>query len=157
MKYDNSKPRLRHFNQTYYIQVNPPQSERNFKILHSRARHCFMGLWCYRALSNKCVHHRNEIRENKCRTQNVCFCNIIWRISSQLNKTWWRHQMETYSALLAICARNSPVTGEFPTKRLVSRNFGVFFNRRLNKWLSKQSWGWWFETPSRPLWRHCNE
>ena len=27
----------------------------------------------------------------------------------------------------------------------------------LNKRLSKQSWGWWFETPSRPLWRHCNE
>ena len=26
-----------------------------------------------------------------------------------------------------------------------------------NKRLSKQSWGWWFETPSRPLWRHCNE
>ena len=28
---------------------------------------------------------------------------------------------------------------------------------RLNKRLSKQSWGWWFETPSRSLWRHCNE
>ena len=26
----------------------------------------------------------------------------------------------------------------------------------LNKRWSKQSWGWWFETPSRPLWRHCN-
>ena len=31
------------------------------------------------------------------------------------------------------------------------------FYLRLNKWLSKQSWGWWFETLSRPLWRHCNE
>ena len=30
------------------------------------------------------------------------------------------------------------------------------FYRRLNKWLSKQSWGWWFETPSRSLWRHRN-
>ena len=28
--------------------------------------------------------------------------------------------------------------------------------RRLNKRLSKQSWGWWFETPSRSLWRHRN-
>ena len=27
----------------------------------------------------------------------------------------------------------------------------------LNTWLSKQSWGWWFDTPSRTLWRHCNE
>ena len=32
----------------------------------------------------------------------------------------------------------------------------AFFDLRLNKPLSKQSWGWWFETLSRPLWRHCN-
>ena len=31
----------------------------------------------------------------------------------------------------------------------------VFFDLRLNKRLSKQSWSWWFETPSRSLWRHC--
>ena len=70
--------------------------------------------------------------------------------------TWWRHQMETFSALLAICAGNSRVPGEFPTKRLVTRSFDVFFDLRLNKRLRKQSWGWWFETLSRPLWRHCN-
>ena len=35
--------------------------------------------------------------------------------------TYWRHQMETFSALLAICAGNSPVTGEFPTPRPVTR------------------------------------
>ena len=65
--------------------------------------------------------------------------------------------METFSALMAICAGNSPVTGEFPAQRPVTRSFDVFFHLRLNKRLSKQSWGWWFETPSRPLWRHCNE
>ena len=70
--------------------------------------------------------------------------------------SWWRHQMETSSALLAICAGNSPVPGEFPTQRPVTRSFDVFFGRRLNKRLSKQSWGWWFETLSRPLWRHRN-
>ena len=69
---------------------------------------------------------------------------------------WWRHQMETFSALLAICAGNSPVTGEFPAQRPVKQSFDVFFDLRLNKWLIKQSWDWWFETPSRPLWRHCN-
>ena len=37
--------------------------------------------------------------------------------------TWWRHQMETFSALLAICARNSPVPGEFPAQRPVTRSF----------------------------------
>ena len=64
--------------------------------------------------------------------------------------------METFSALLALCAGNSPVTGEFPAQRPVTRSFDVFFDLRFNKRLSKQSWGWWFETPSRSLWRHCN-
>ena len=52
---------------------------------------------------------------------------------------WWRHQMEIFSALLALCVGNSPVTGEFPSQRLVTRSFGVFFDLRLNKGLSKQS------------------
>ena len=64
--------------------------------------------------------------------------------------------METFSALLVLCAGNSPVTGEFPTQRPVTRSFDVFFDLRLNNGLSKQSWGWWFEAPSHPLWRHCN-
>ena len=64
--------------------------------------------------------------------------------------------METFSALLALCAGNSPVTGGFPSQRPVTRSFDVFFDLRLNKRLGKQSWGWWFQTPSRPLWRHCN-
>ena len=55
---------------------------------------------------------------------------------------WWRHQMETLSALLAICAGNSPGTGEFPEQRSATRSFDVFFDLRLNKRLRKQSWGW---------------
>ena len=70
--------------------------------------------------------------------------------------SWWRHRMEIFSALLALCAGNSPVTGEFPTQRPVTRSFGVFFDLRLSKRLSKQSWGWWSETPSPSFWRHCN-
>ena len=65
--------------------------------------------------------------------------------------------MEIFSALLAICAGNSPVTGEFPTQRPVTRSFDVYFDLRPNERLSKQSWGWWFETLSRSLWRHRNE
>ena len=53
--------------------------------------------------------------------------------------SWWRHQMETVSALLAICAGNSPVPGEFPAQRPVTRGFDVFFDMRLNKRLSQQS------------------
>ena len=47
--------------------------------------------------------------------------------------------------------------GEFPTQRPVTRSFDVFFDLRLNKPLSKQSWGWWFDTLSRSLWRHRND
>ena len=47
--------------------------------------------------------------------------------------------------------------GEFPTQRPVTRSFDVFFDLRLNKRLSKQPWGWWFETPSWSLWRQFNE
>ena len=38
--------------------------------------------------------------------------------------------------------------GEFPAQRPVTRNFDVFFDLHPNKRLSKQPWGWWFETPS---------
>ena len=36
--------------------------------------------------------------------------------------------METFSALLAICAENSPVSGEFPEQRPVTRSFDIFFD-----------------------------
>ena len=60
-------------------------------------------------------------------------------------------------ALLAICAGNSPVSGEFPAQRPVTGGFDVFFDLRPDKQLSKQWWGWWFETPSHLLWRHRND
>ena len=50
--------------------------------------------------------------------------------------------MESFSVLLAICAGNSPVTGEFPAQRPVTRSFDVFFDLRLNKrtFVHKISW-----------------
>ena len=75
---------------------------------------------------------------------------LLWLIS------WWRHRLETFSTLLVLCAGNSPVTGEFPSKRPVTRSFDVFFDRRLNKRLSKHSIRRWFETPAHSLWCHCN-
>ena len=44
-----------------------------------------------------------------------------------------------------------------PAQRPVTQSFDVFFDLRLSKCLSKQSWGWSFKTQSRPLWRHRNE
>ena len=87
------------------------------------------------------------------------FQNQIWIRETTLRSgfcAWWRHHMETFSALLAICAGNSPVPGEIPAQRPVTWSFDVFFDLRLNKRLRKQSWGWWFETLSRPLWRQCD-
>ena len=69
--------------------------------------------------------------------------------------SWWRQQMETFSALLALRAGNWPVTGEFPSQRPETPSFDIFFELCLNKRLRKQSWDRWFETPSRSLWRHC--
>ena len=77
-------------------------------------------------------------------------------VPMQPGLSWWCHQMETFSASLALCAGNSPVTGEFPLQMPVTRSFDVFFDLHPTKWLSKQSWGWWFETSSRSLWRHRN-
>ena len=58
--------------------------------------------------------------------------------------------METFSALLALCAGNSPVIGEFPAQSPVTQSFDVSFDLRLSKRLSKQLRGWWIETISRP-------
>ena len=71
------------------------------------------------------------------------------------------HGMMTSSNVDTFCVTD-PLCGEFtghrwiPTQRPVMRSFDVFFDLRLNKRLSKQLWGWWLETPSCPLWRHCN-
>ena len=70
--------------------------------------------------------------------------------------SWWRHQIETFSVLLAFWEGNSPVTGGFPSQGPVTQSFDVFFDLRLNKHLSTQSRSWWFETPSHSLWRYCN-
>ena len=89
---------------------------------------------------------------NSCSSEAIV-CNLEWQIGDYIS--WWRHQMKTFSALLAICAGNSPFTGEFSAQGSVTRSFDVFFDLRLNKRLNKQWWGWWFETPSCPLWRYC--
>ena len=67
--------------------------------------------------------------------------------------------MEKISALLALFVGNSPVTGEFPSERPVMGSFDVFSDLLLNKRLSKQSWGWWFETNYAPVyvWEYVSD
>ena len=89
----------------------------------------------------------------------MILCHLCWMFEIERKQctpvSWWRHQIETFSALLATCAGNSPVSGEFPAQRPMTRSFDAFFDLRPNKRLSKQWWGWWVETPSSPFWRHC--
>ena len=83
------------------------------------------------------------------------FCSDIHKHSH------WRQIMMTSSNGNIFCVTGH-LCGEsngyrwIPRTRLVTRSFDVSFDLRLNKRLSKQSWGWWFETPPRPLWRHSN-
>ena len=98
----------------------------------------------------------------------ICNVSCVWRLRLWclsltpcdvcviVERPWWRHQMETFSALLANCAGNSPATDEFRAQSPVTRSFDVFFDLPLNERLSKHSWGWWFVTLSGPLWRHSN-
>ena len=65
----------------------------------------------------------------------------------------WRHKMETFSALLAHCAGNSPNP---PTKTSDAEPWCFLWSAAWNKLLCRQSSGWWFETSPRPLCRHCN-
>ena len=112
------------------------------------------------------VYHKtvsNSLHKNEMFSANEglsCLCYSLWDNLQMLKNggdTWWRHQMERFSVVLALSAGNSPVTGEFPTQRPVTRSFDVSLICALNKRLSKQPWGWWFETSSSSLWRHYNE
>ena len=54
----------------------------------------------------------------------ICLNNVFYASQGNVDKdnvSRWRHQMETFSALLANCAGNSPVTGESPAQRPVTR------------------------------------
>ena len=45
--------------------------------------------------------------------------------------------MDTFSALMAISAGNSPVSGEFPAQRPVTWSFDVFFDLHwINRWVN---------------------
>ena len=74
-----------------------------------------------------------------------------WNPSGHM-PSWWSQQMEIFSALLALCECNPPVTGGFTSQRAVAGSYDVFFYLRLNKQTRRR----WFETTSRSLWRPCN-
>ena len=80
----------------------------------------------------------------------ISMCTYSKLVSAFL---WWdEHAFMMTSSNRNIFQSTGSLCGEIPSQRPLTRSFGVFFDLRLNIRLSKQSWGWWFETP---LWRHC--
>ena len=103
---------------------------------HFHSRKC---IWmCY--LQNPSHLSRPQCIKHPCSPGNVSHGDVIK----------WKHFRVTDH----LCGE---FTGhQFHVQRPVTRSFGVFFDLRPNKRLSKQSWGWWFETSLRPFWRHRN-
>ena len=99
--------------------------------------------------SLQCTPVSVSVRVINLSCKDFSFC-YPWR--SSWNPLMMTSSNGNISAWLAICAGNSP----FPAQRQVTRSFDVVFDLRLNKRLSKQSWGWWFETILHPLWSHSN-
>ena len=90
----------------YFMWIHYERLRNHNKAKHNKTVSIFLGIYC--------------IGEN-----------IVLNPFALLFGAWWRHQMETFFALLAICAGNSPVPGEFPAQRPVTRTFDVFFDPRL--------------------------
>ena len=78
------------------------------------------GNWEFSTIFSSCMN-----------TQTFSVSLSIW-ISKHSPMPWWRHQMETFSALLAICAGNSPVPDEFTAQRPVTRSFDFFICTSIN-------------------------
>ena len=71
-------------------------------------------------------------------TVNDLKCGKILYCCISMNISWRRHRMESFSALLGLCAGNLPVTGEFPAQRPVTHSFGVFLT---NGWVNNRDAG----------------
>ena len=87
-----------------------------------------------------------------------CTTDDYWQFTHRVRPhAWWRHQMETFSPILVLCAGNSPDTGEFPALRPVTRSFDVFFSicATINGWVNKREAGDW-RRHRAPLWRQYN-
>ena len=86
----------------------------------------------------------------------------VWLIHTrQTNCCSWHHMMTSSNGNIFrvtghLCGE---ITGHrwIPPTKASDAELWCFLCLRLNKWLSKQSWGWWYETPSHPLWRHGND
>ena len=74
------------------------------------------------------------------------------KISYPCPKPWYRHRMETVSALPVLSEGNPPVIGRFPSPRAINAGLDVIFDISRNKRWNEQSSRRWVET----LNAHCD-
>ena len=126
-----------------------------WRIYESAGRNKFMVTWHFKTRK----WFTSEFLLIRFTTNILPVCN--WKTTSEISTSLIAQYMMTSSngnifrVTGPLCGEFTG-PGEFPSQRPVTRSFDVFFDLHLNKRLSKQSRGWRFETPSRPLWRHCN-
>ena len=133
--------------------VQPPQAHNHGKIWQQWERETpdsmMMIRWVMNISSRSPKLHRASLTHTNPhiarKTRKVRVIDVFygWYDCHGFNvmkyRSWWRHQRETFCALLALCAGNSPVTGEFPSQRPVTRSFDVsLICAWINDWVNNR-------------------
>ena len=104
----------------YFLWVHYERLHNHNKAKHNKTVRIFLGIYCMSFI----IYSFIKTFRHYFLFQTLIFHGYHdWR-----TEPWRRHQMEKFSALLALCAGNSPVSGEFPSQRPVARSFDVFFD-----------------------------
>ena len=119
-------------------------------IKKGRERHIF--------LFEMCLLFAKEMKDNNGKSKymykfKLLVSRIFYFLFCHDDVIKWKHLARYWPFVQGI--HRSPVKWG-PAQRPLMRSFDVIFDLRLNERLSKQYCGWWFETPSCPLWRHSN-
>ena len=105
-----------------FVKWTPVQWEHRKTGQHPSPSHRLL----YRVELYTFIHGRAVGVRDLCVTAMSESCEVrIWLKCQEIVSSWWRHQVEAFSALLGFCAGNSPVTGEFPSQRPVTRSYDV--------------------------------
>ena len=126
--------------------VNPNVAKRPLKYKDSSAKH---------GLTPSKISHRPEecphwgLEWRKCSNGKCCHDNISCHHDDVIK---WKHFPCYWPFVWGI--HRSPVNSPHKGQQHEALMFSLIC--ALNKWLSKQPWGWWFKMPPSSLWRHCN-
>ena len=109
------------------------------------------------------IPHAYSMGYTSCIFHGICCLHIMWDICMRI--LWdipYIYIVMITSSNVNIFRVTGPLCGEFTGRRWIpwtkasDGKLWCFYDLRLNKWLSKQWWGWWYGIPSHPLWRHCD-